>query len=56
MLLQYLRGVKASAMAHQITESEQQRMKQFAATPKYQRGPHLLEPESEDADDEQSSR
>ena len=38
-------------MAHQITESDKQRMKRFAATPKYQRGPHLLEPEAEDGDE-----
>lgn len=31
-------------MAHRITESDQERIAEFANTPKYQRGPHLLEP------------
>lgn len=32
-------------MAHQITEAERRRMQKFASTPKYRRGPDLLEPE-----------
>jgi hypothetical protein len=31
-------------MSHRITESEQRRMEEFASTPKYRRGPHLLQP------------
>jgi hypothetical protein len=31
-------------MAHRITEADQQRIAKFANTPKYRRGPHLLEP------------
>lgn len=42
-------------MAHQITDSEQQRMQEFATTPKYQRNPHLLEPDADDEDDGQSN-
>jgi hypothetical protein len=38
-------------MAHRITEADQRRIAKFANTPKYRRGPHLLEPEdSADAD------
>lgn len=40
-------------MSPGITESEQQRIAEFANTPKYQRGPHLLEPdEGDETDDE----
>ncbi|AHG04033.1 hypothetical protein HALDL1_10810 [Halobacterium sp. DL1] len=39
-------------MAHQITDADKQRMQKFATTPKYQRSPHLLEPEAGDDDDE----
>jgi len=35
-------------MAHRITEADQQRIAEFANTPKYRRGPHLLEPEEGD--------
>ncbi|WP_269782706.1 hypothetical protein [Halobacterium wangiae] len=41
-------------MAHQITDADKQRMQEFATTPKYQRSPHLLEPEDCDDGDEQS--
>lgn len=41
-------------MAHQITDSDKERMQEFATTPKYQRSPHLLEPEANDDTDEQS--
>lgn len=37
-------------MAHRITESDQRRIAKFANTPNYQRGPHLLEPGSDDED------
>jgi len=43
-------------MSHRITESEQRRMEEFASTPKYRRGPDLLEPGPTDDDDEQSSQ
>ena len=36
-----------------ITDEEQERIRKFAATPRYQRGPHFLEPESEEDADEQ---
>lgn len=40
-------------MAHWITESDQERMAKFANTPKYRRGPHLLEPDdAADTDEE----
>ncbi|WP_279587134.1 hypothetical protein [Halobacterium sp. R2-5] len=40
-------------MAHRITEADQQRIAEFANTPKYQRGPHLLEPDDgDDLDDD----
>lgn len=37
-----------------ITDEEQERIRKFAATPRHRRGPHFLEPESEeDADDQE---
>lgn len=40
-----------------ITDEEQERIRKFAATPRYQRGPHFLEPESEeDADEGEEER
>lgn len=38
-------------MAHQITDADKQRMQKFASTPKYRRGPDLLEPDSGDGDE-----
>lgn len=44
-------------MAHQITDADKQRIREFASTPKYRRGPDLLAPESGDGDDtDQKSR
>lgn len=40
------------AMAHHITEAERERMKEFAATPKYKRSPRLLEPDDDEAEPE----
>lgn len=40
-------------MAHRITEADQQRMAEFANTPKYRRRPDLLEPDDgSDADED----
>ncbi|QZP39721.1 hypothetical protein [Halobaculum magnesiiphilum] len=39
-------------MPNWITDEEQERIRKFAATPRYQRGPHFLEPESEEDSDE----
>jgi hypothetical protein len=41
-------------MSHRITESERRRMEEFASTPKYRRGPHLLQPSPNDDDAENS--
>jgi len=43
-------------MSHRITESEQRRMEEFASTPKYRRGPHLLQPASTEDDDTESNQ
>jgi len=43
-------------MSHRITESEQRRMEEFASTPKYRRGPHLLQPSSADDDEAETSQ
>lgn len=45
-LLLYPTCVLYGLMSHRITESEQRRMEEFASTPKYRRGPHLLQPSS----------
>jgi hypothetical protein len=37
-------------MPRHITDADERRIKRFLTTPKYERGPHLLEPESEDDD------
>ncbi|WP_435064332.1 hypothetical protein [Halobaculum sp. EA56] len=34
-----------------ITEEEQRRIRKFADTPRYMRGPHFLEPEEEDEEE-----
>lgn len=40
-----------------ITDEEQERIRKFAATPRYRRGPHFLEPESEeDTGDQEEER
>lgn len=43
-------------MSHRITESEQRRMEEFASTPKYRRGPHLLQPSPGDDDESDNSQ
>jgi|GEM_PF-835826 hypothetical protein len=43
-------------MSHRITESEQRRMEEFASTPKYRRGPHLLQPSSTEDDEAETSQ
>lgn len=35
-------------MSHRITDAELKRMREFATTPKYERSPHLLEPDEDD--------
>jgi len=37
-------------MPRHITEADEQRIKNFLSAPKYARGPHLLEPESDDGE------
>jgi hypothetical protein len=41
-------------MAHNITEAERERMEKFASTPKYRRGPDLLEPQDGDEVDDRA--
>jgi len=38
-------------MPHHITEADRERIREFAATPKYKRSPRILEPDVEDAED-----
>ncbi|MFC7137849.1 hypothetical protein ACFQRB_18215 [Halobaculum litoreum] len=40
-------------MTNWITEEEQERIRKFAATPRYQRGPHFLEPDEEGDEEEE---
>mgnify|MGYP000427388069 CR=1 FL=1 len=35
-------------MSHGITEADLERMREFASTPKYERSPHILEPDDDD--------
>lgn len=37
-------------MPRHITETDRQRIEKFLRTPKYARGPHLLEPDQEDGE------
>lgn len=37
-----------------ITDEEQERIRKFAATPRYERGPHFLEPDEESEGDEEA--
>lgn len=38
------------AMPRHITETDRQRIEKFLRTPKYARGPHLLEPDQDDGE------
>ncbi|MFC7068784.1 hypothetical protein [Halobaculum lipolyticum] len=42
-------------MPNWITDEEQERIRKFAATPRYQRGPHFLEPDEESNDEEETA-
>ncbi|WP_255764234.1 hypothetical protein [Halobaculum sp. CBA1158] len=37
-------------MPNWITDEEQERIQKFAATPRYRRGPHFLEPDEGETD------
>lgn len=39
-------------MTQHITDAERERMKEFAATPKYKRSPQLLEPDDDEREPE----
>jgi len=37
-------------MSHHITDAERRRIEKFVATPKYERSPHILEPDEDDTE------
>lgn len=38
-------------MSHHITDAERRRIEKFAATPKYERSPRILEPGDDDTEE-----